>query len=89
MEDIDHAGAVKVHARVRDSLIGTEKPSKRNLVASLFNDFGARLKQMDKQGAPHVLAALKTYLDNYDSQKTPFTTIQKYTEYRILNVGYG
>ncbi|KAK5631300.1 hypothetical protein RRF57_007014 [Xylaria bambusicola] len=89
MEDVDHAGAVKVHASVRDSIIGVEKPSKKNMIATLFKDFGARLNQMDKQGAPKVLASLKNYLDNYDSQKTPFTTIQKYTEYRILNVGYG
>ncbi|KAI1366075.1 terpenoid synthase [Xylaria arbuscula] len=89
MEDVDHAGAVKVHASVRDSLIGAEKPSKKNMIAALFKDFGARLNQMDKHGAPKVLASLKNYLDNYDSQKTPFTTIQKYTEYRILNVGYG
>ncbi|KAI0974822.1 terpenoid synthase [Xylaria arbuscula] len=89
MEDVDHAGAVKVHASVRDSLIGSEKASKKTVIASLFKDFGARLNQMDKHGAPRVLASLKAYLDNYDSQKTPFNTIQKYTEYRILNVGYG
>ncbi|KAI0432916.1 terpenoid synthase [Xylaria sp. FL1042] len=89
MEDVDHAGAVKVHASVRDSLIGSEKAAKKSMIASLFKDFGERLNQMDKRGAPRVLASLKAYLDNYDSQKTPFTTIQKYTEYRILNVGYG
>ncbi|TGJ82847.1 hypothetical protein E0Z10_g5919 [Xylaria hypoxylon] len=89
MEDVDHAGAVMVHASVRDTLIGTENSSKKNMIATLFKDFGARLNHMDKQGAPRVLASLKTYLDNYDSQKTPFNTIQKYTEYRILNVGYG
>ncbi len=89
MEDVDHAGAVQVHASVRDSLIGSEKAAKKNLIASLFKDFGTRLSHMDKRGAPRVLASLKAYLDNYDSQKTPFDTIQKYTEYRILNVGYG
>ncbi|KAI1120251.1 terpenoid synthase [Nemania abortiva] len=89
MEDVDHAGAVEVHASVRDTLTGVEKPSKKNVVASLFKDFGSRLSQMDKHGAPRVLASLKAYLDNYDSQKTPFDTIQKYTEYRIMNVGYG
>lgn len=89
MEDVDHAGAVEVHASVRDTLTGAQKPSKKSMIATLFKDFGARLNQMDKQGAPRVLASLKTYLDNYDSQKTPFNTIQKYTEYRILNVGYG
>lgn len=88
MEDFDHAGAVKVHASVRDSLIGVEKPSKKDMISTLFKDFGTRLNQMDKQGAPRLLGALKAYLDNYDSQKTPFATIQKYTEYRILNVGY-
>ncbi|GAP91004.1 putative geranylgeranyl pyrophosphate synthase [Rosellinia necatrix] len=89
MEDFDHAGAVKIHASVRDTLVGVERPSKKNMIATLFKDFGLRLNQMDKQGAPRVLGALKAYLDNYDSQKTPFDTIQKYTEYRILNVGYG
>ncbi|KAI1179631.1 terpenoid synthase [Nemania sp. FL0916] len=89
MEDVDHAGAVEVHASVRDTLTGAEKPSKRNMIATLFKDFGTRLNQMDKHGAPKVLGSLKEYLDNYDSQKTPFDTIQKYTEYRILNVGYG
>lgn len=89
MEDVDHAGAVEVHASVRDTLTGAQKPNKKSMIATLFKDFGTRLNQMDKQGAPRVLASLKSYLDNYDSQKTPFNTIQKYTEYRILNVGYG
>ncbi|KAI2631674.1 terpenoid synthase [Xylaria nigripes] len=89
MEDVDHAGAVAVHASVRDTLTGSEEPSKKSMIATLFKDFGARLNQMDKQGAHRVLASLKSYLDNYDSQKTPFNTIQRYTEYRILNVGYG
>ncbi|KAI1201898.1 terpenoid synthase [Nemania serpens] len=89
MEDVDHAGAVEVHASVRDTLTGAKKPSKKSMIATLFQDFGTRLNQMDKHGAPRVLASLKSYLDNYDSQKTPFNTIQKYTEYRILNVGYG
>ncbi|KAI0200612.1 terpenoid synthase [Astrocystis sublimbata] len=88
MEDVDHAGAVEVHASVRDTLTG-QQPDKKSIVASLFKNFGVRLNQMDSKGAPRVLAALKAYLDNYDSQKTPFNTIQKYTEYRILNVGYG
>ncbi|KAI1438676.1 terpenoid synthase [Xylaria sp. CBS 124048] len=89
MEDVDHAGAVAVHASVRDTLTGMGNSSKTNMIATLFENFGARLNQMDKQGAPQVLASLQAYLDNYDSQKTPFNTIQKYTEYRILNVGYG
>jgi hypothetical protein len=89
MEDFDHAGAMKVHANVRDSLIGVEKPNKKDMIATLFKDFGTRLNQMDKRGAPRLLGALKAYLDNYDSEKTPFATIQRYTEYRILNVGYG
>jgi hypothetical protein len=89
MEDVDHTGAVEVHAAVRDTLTGAEKPAKKNVIATLFKDFGARLNKMDERGAPRVLASLKAYLDNYDSQKTPFNTIQKYTEYRILNVGYG
>jgi hypothetical protein len=89
MEDVDHNNATEVHASVRDTLIGDAKPEKKNLIADLFKDFGSRLKHMDKQGAPHVLASLKSYLDSYDSQTTPFSTIQKYTEYRILNVGFG
>jgi hypothetical protein len=102
MEDVDHSNAVKVHASVRNSIAGVDSltqakeaaaaekaSSKKTKVESLFSEFGARLNQMDKRGTPRVLASLKAYLDNYDSQKTPFTTIQKYTEYRVLNVGYG
>ncbi|KAI0161417.1 terpenoid synthase [Xylariaceae sp. FL1272] len=89
MEDVDHAGAMQTHASVRDSLTGVEKSSKKDTMATLFKDFSSRLYQMDKQGAPRVLASLKSYLETYDSQKTPFNTIQKYTEYRILNVGFA
>ncbi|KAI8624045.1 terpenoid synthase [Xylariaceae sp. FL1651] len=89
MEDVEHEGAMQAHASVRDTLIGADKPDKKNMIANLFRDFGTRLNNMDKQGAPRVLASLKAYLDNYDSQKGPFNTIQKYTEYRILNVGFG
>ncbi|KAI1815720.1 terpenoid synthase [Poronia punctata] len=97
MEDMEHSGAVQVHARVRDSFTGVEalvktqqeKVDKKAKVASLFKDFGSRLNQMDKRGASRVLDSLKEYMDTYDSQKTPFNTIQKYTEYRIANVGYG
>ncbi|KAI8949500.1 terpenoid synthase [Xylaria longipes] len=89
MEDVDHSGAVEVHASVRDTLTGAQKSDKKSVIANLFKNFGTRLNQMDSKGAPRVLGSLKSYLDNYDSQKTPFNTIQKYTEYRILNVGYG
>ncbi|KAI1328612.1 terpenoid synthase [Xylariaceae sp. FL0255] len=91
MEDFDYSRAMETHASVRDSLTGakSEQAAKKSVVATLFKDFAIRLEQMDERGAPAVLNALKSYLETYDSQKTPFNTIQKYTEYRILNVGFG
>ncbi|KAI0842735.1 terpenoid synthase [Hypoxylon sp. FL0890] len=90
IEDVPHSGALEAHARVRDSLVG--KPAKVNSkshIASLFKDFGERITRMDKEGAPRVIGSLKSYLDNYDSQKTPFDTIEEYTEFRRVNVGFG
>ncbi|KAI0104059.1 terpenoid synthase [Hypoxylon sp. NC0597] len=90
IEDVPHSGALEVHARVRDSLVGTPaKANSKSQIASLFKDFGERITRMDKDGAPRVIGSLKSYLDNYDSQKTPFDTIEEYTEFRRVNVGFG
>ncbi|KAI1390398.1 terpenoid synthase [Hypoxylon trugodes] len=90
IEDVPHNGALEVHAGVRDSLAGKpDKPSSKIQVSTLFNRFGERLIKMDRKGAPRVIDSLKSYLDNYDSRKTPFATIGEYTEYRRVNVGFG
>ncbi|OTA55423.1 terpenoid synthase [Hypoxylon sp. EC38] len=90
IEDVPHSGALEVHARVRDSLVGTPaEASSKSQIASLFKDFGERISRMDKDGASRVIGSLRTYLDNYDSQKTPFDTIEEYTEFRRVNVGFG
>ncbi|KAI1098217.1 terpenoid synthase [Jackrogersella minutella] len=90
IEDVPHNGALEAHARVRDSIVGApEKKSSKRHIASLFKDFGERVSKMDEEGSPRVISSLKSYLDNYDSQKTPFTTIEEYTEFRRLNVGFG
>lgn len=92
IEDIPHSGAMEAHAQVRDSLVGMPekgKSSSKRHMASLFKDFGQRVAKMDKEGAPRVIDSLKSYLDNYDSQKNPLATIEEYTEFRRLNVGFG
>ncbi|KAI1461775.1 terpenoid synthase [Annulohypoxylon moriforme] len=92
IEDIPHSGAMEAHAQVRDSLVGVPekgKSSSKRHMASLFKDFGQRVAKMDEKGAPRVIDSLKSYLDNYDSQKNPLVTIEEYTEFRRLNVGFG
>ncbi|OTB07495.1 hypothetical protein M426DRAFT_267931 [Hypoxylon sp. CI-4A] len=90
IEDIPHTGAMETHASVRDSLAGKpEKKNSKSHIATLFKTFGERVSRIDKDGAPRVIGSLKSYLDNYDSQKTPFSTIAEYTEFRIVNVGFG
>ncbi|KAF1959362.1 terpenoid synthase, partial [Byssothecium circinans] len=90
-EDIPHSKAVEVHAKLRDSLETSkapEKPSRKMLIMRLFHDFAERLVRMDNEGADRVIESLKSYLQNYDSKKGTFTTIDEYTEFRIVNVGF-
>lgn len=58
------------------------------LIMGLFHEFADRLVRMDEEGAHRVIDALKSYLKNYDCKKGAFTTIEEYTEFRILNVGF-
>ncbi|KAH9905775.1 terpenoid synthase [Xylariomycetidae sp. FL2044] len=89
IEELPHSDATQEHANVRDTLLtGTEAPSRKSLIAGLFKDFANRLARLDEKGAPGVLGAIQSYLDTYDSQAGPFTTIAEFTEYRILNVGF-
>lgn len=81
---------METHASVRDTLAGnSSKASRKIQVAVLFKDFGQRLAQLDEEGAPRVIDALKSYISTYDSNETPFATIEEFIEFRIFNVGFG
>ncbi len=59
------------------------------MLSGLFRQFGMRMSKMDPKGAARVIESLKSYLANYDSYKGgELPSIETYTEYRILNVGF-
>lgn len=43
---------------------------------------------LDPVGSPAVLRTLDLYLQEYDSSKVDFTTLEEYLPYRIPNAGY-
>jgi hypothetical protein len=90
-EDIPHHEATQVHAQLSSSLetnTASHDASRKMVLMGLFQNFAQRLMRMDNKGASRVIDSLKSYLQNYDSKKGEFQSIEEYTEYRIINVGF-
>lgn len=55
---------------------------------TILDKYADRLTRLDEEGAPVVLASLKSYLQVYDSTAIPVSCIEDYIERRVGNVGF-
>ncbi|KAI1316136.1 hypothetical protein F5Y16DRAFT_406892 [Xylariaceae sp. FL0255] len=89
IENLSHDSASKSHREIKGCLtIDLDRPSRKNQMAHLFEEFAIRLNEIDAAGTSSVRQSLRSYLYEYDSQKEPFKTLQEYIEFRISNVGF-
>ncbi|KAI1317431.1 terpenoid synthase [Xylariaceae sp. FL0255] len=89
IENLSYDSASQSHRDIKGCLtIHLDRPSRKNQMAHLFEEFAICLNEIDAAGMPSVRHLLRLYLYKYDSQKEPFKNLQEYIEFRISNVGF-